>query len=342
VEGAWVPEVDLFLLSGQHAGIDAAQTLCSTVEYARAAERAGLAGVWLAEHHFIRYGTCPSATVLAGHLLAATDRIAVGTAASVLSTRHPVALGEEAALLDALAPGRFRLGVARGGPWVDLEVFGTGLPRFEQGFTESLDLLLRWLSGAERVAGTGELFRFRGVSVVPRPPRPLPVWVAATSESTVETAAKRGLPLLLGMHDDDAAKVAMLRRYQEIAGTNGHLVRPAHVSGHLICLADSADVGRRRLRATLPAWLATTADYVRIDGLAGPRRDLDAYAEKLLRIHPIGPPAECAARLAATVAETGVRRLLLMVEAVGERAAILDQIAALGAELLPLLAKSSG
>jgi hypothetical protein len=158
----------------------------------------------------------------------------------------------------------------------------------------------------------------------------------------VETAAKRGLPLLLGMHDDDAAKVAMLRRYQEIAGTNGHPVRPAHVSGHLICLADSADVGRRRLRATLPAWLATTADYVRIDGLAGPRRDLDAYAEKLLRIHPIGPPAECAARLAATVAETGVRRLLLMVEAVGERAAILDQIAALGAELLPLLAKSSG
>jgi alkanesulfonate monooxygenase SsuD/methylene tetrahydromethanopterin reductase-like flavin-dependent oxidoreductase (luciferase family) len=342
VKDAWAPEVDLFLLSGQHAGIDAAQALRSTVDYARAAERAGLAGVWLAEHHFIRYGSCPSATVLAGHLLAATDRIAIGTAASVLSTRHPVALGEEAALLDALAPGRFRLGVARGGPWVDLAVFGTGLPRFQHGFAESLDMLLRWLSGAERVSGTGELFRFPGVAVVPRPPRPLPVWVAATSESTVEIAAKRGLPLMLGMHDDDAAKAAMLSRYQEIAGRQGQAPKVAHASAHLICLADSAEAGRRRLRATLSAWLATTAGYVRIDGSPGPRRDLDAYAEHLLRIHPIGPPVECAARLAATVAATGVRRILLMVEAVGERAATLDQIAALGAELLPLLAARSG
>jgi hypothetical protein len=38
------------------------------------------------------------------------------------------------------------LGVGRGGPWVDLEVFGTGLERFERGFGESLDLLCAALS----------------------------------------------------------------------------------------------------------------------------------------------------------------------------------------------------
>src|SRR5207245_3889331 len=118
-------------------------------------------------------------------------------AACVLSTRHPVALAEEAILLDALSGGRFHLGVARGGPWVDLEVFGTGLDRYEHAFPESLDLLLRWLSGTDRVAGTGPFFPFREVPVVPRPAHPLPVLVAATSSATVALAATRGLPLLL-------------------------------------------------------------------------------------------------------------------------------------------------
>jgi alkanesulfonate monooxygenase SsuD/methylene tetrahydromethanopterin reductase-like flavin-dependent oxidoreductase (luciferase family) len=289
--------VDLFLLGRSPREV---------VDHARAAEQAGFAGVWLAEHHFISYGRCPSATVMAGYVLGATQRIAVGTAACVLSNRHPVALGEEAALLDAVAPGRFRLGVARGGPWVDLEVFGTGLRRYERGFAESLDVLLRWLSGSASVSADGEFFSFRDVAVVPRPAQALPVWVAATSNSTVDIAARRGLPLLLGVHDDDAAKAAMVRRH-------GGAVE--HGSVHLVSIADSAAEARQRLRKPLREWLSATSEYVRIDGAASPRRDLDAYVEHLLDIHAFGTPEECAARLAESLAQTGARRLLLMVEA---------------------------
>ena len=64
--------------------------------------------------------------------------------------------------------GRFSLGVGRGGPWVDLEVFGAGLRAYEQDFPESLDLLLRWLR-EPRVSAAGERFTFREVPVVPRP-----------------------------------------------------------------------------------------------------------------------------------------------------------------------------
>jgi alkanesulfonate monooxygenase SsuD/methylene tetrahydromethanopterin reductase-like flavin-dependent oxidoreductase (luciferase family) len=84
------------------------------------------------------YGICPSAITLAGYLLGATRRITVGTAVSVLSTQHPVALAEQAALLDQLSGGRFHLGIGRGGPWIDLEVFGTGMDRYQHGFAESL------------------------------------------------------------------------------------------------------------------------------------------------------------------------------------------------------------
>jgi alkanesulfonate monooxygenase SsuD/methylene tetrahydromethanopterin reductase-like flavin-dependent oxidoreductase (luciferase family) len=91
----------------------------STVAAAIAAEEAGFDDVWVAEHHFTSYGICPSAITLAGYLLGTTRRVAVGTAVSVLSTQHPVALAEQAALLDQVSGGRFRLGVGRGGPWID-------------------------------------------------------------------------------------------------------------------------------------------------------------------------------------------------------------------------------
>jgi len=323
------PAVDLFLL--------AAHGLPATVDYARAAEAAGLGGVWLAEHHFVSYGQCPSATTLAGYLLGATRRIAVGTAAAVLSNRHPVALAEETVLLDTVSAGRFRLGVARGGPWVDLEVYGTGLDRYRDGFAESLDLLGRWLSGAATVGADGGFFTFRDVPVVPRPARPIPVWVAATSPATVDLAASRGLPLLLGVHDDDAAKAATLARYADVAAANRH--DPAivpHASVHLIGLADSRAAAERQLRRTLPPWLATTREYVRIDGSSPAHRDLDAYAEHLLRIHPLGSAAECAARLAASAATVGAHRLVLMVEGVGP-AATGELISAIGTDLLPAL-----
>ncbi|MFC5664683.1 LLM class flavin-dependent oxidoreductase [Kitasatospora misakiensis] len=165
--------VGAFLLSAQFPGQTHGEALDRTVRAAVAAELAGLDSVWLAEHHFVPYGVCPNAATLAALLLGRTRRIGIGTAVSVLSTTHPVALGEQAALLHLTSDGRFTLGVGRGGPWIDLAVFGGGVDAFEQGFPERLDLLLRWLRGS-RVGAAGPQFSFPEVAVVPRatePPR---------------------------------------------------------------------------------------------------------------------------------------------------------------------------
>jgi alkanesulfonate monooxygenase SsuD/methylene tetrahydromethanopterin reductase-like flavin-dependent oxidoreductase (luciferase family) len=164
----------VFLLAAQFPGQGHAEALDRAVSAALAAEEAGLDSVWLAEHHFVPYGVCPSATTLAALLLGRTQRIRVGTAVSVLPTQHPVALGEQAALLHLTSGGRFTLGVGRGGPWVDLDVFGTGLAAYESGFAESLELLLRWLRSS-RVSADGPRYRFPEVAVVPRADeQPLP------------------------------------------------------------------------------------------------------------------------------------------------------------------------
>ncbi|GAA3781879.1 LLM class flavin-dependent oxidoreductase [Plantactinospora mayteni] len=328
----------LFLLAGQHPGTTAAESLAAAHWYGLAAERYGYAGVWIAEHHFTSYGACPSAPAFAAHLLGATRRVTVGTAACILSNRHPVALAEEAVLLDELSGGRFALGVARGGPWVDLEVFGTGLDRYTDGFAESVDLLTSWLQGDEYIAGSGR-FPFRPVRVVPRPRRQIPVWIAATSVPTVELAARRGLPLLLGMHATNPEKAELLDRYAQVAAAHGH--RPAsaaHASAHLAHVADTDAEAEGAVRAALPGLLAGTDEYVRIDGSSSPRPERSRYVDTLLDIHPVGGPARCRQRIAEAAAVPGVRHLLLMVEAAGGRQTTLDNIARLASEVLDLTA----
>jgi alkanesulfonate monooxygenase SsuD/methylene tetrahydromethanopterin reductase-like flavin-dependent oxidoreductase (luciferase family) len=328
--------VDLFLVAGQFGGQTAAAALRDALEHGIAAERAGFDGVWIAEHHFVSYGVCPAPLVFAAHLAGRTTRIRVGTAACLLPLRHPVAVAEEALALGALSGGRLDLGVARGGPWVDLEVFGAGLDRYATGFPEALDLLLACLAGTGPVRADGEHFRFRPVTVVPAPAASTPVWVAATSDPTVETAAARGLPLLLGMQADDADKRRRLQRYAAVAVRHGHDPAAVPHAAAYLCDATGAGAGDR-LRASMPAWLASTAQHVRIDGTTGPARDLGGYVERLLDIHPVGSPERCVERLAASAAATGIRRLLLMVEGGGCAARTGELIARLGAEVLPAL-----
>jgi alkanesulfonate monooxygenase SsuD/methylene tetrahydromethanopterin reductase-like flavin-dependent oxidoreductase (luciferase family) len=171
----------VFLLAGRFPGQDDHTALSRSADAVLAAEAAGFDDAWIAEHHFMPYGTCSSATTFAAHAAGRTIRITVGTAVSVLSTTHPIALAEQAALVDQLSGGRFHLCVGRGGPWIDLEVFGTGVGRYEHGFAEGLDLLLAALTH-DRVHANGEHFAFREVPIVPRPrsrPRP-PIAVACT------------------------------------------------------------------------------------------------------------------------------------------------------------------
>jgi alkanesulfonate monooxygenase SsuD/methylene tetrahydromethanopterin reductase-like flavin-dependent oxidoreductase (luciferase family) len=331
--------VGVFLLAARFPGQSDEQVLSATVEAAAAAERAGFDDVWLAEHHFMSYGICPSAVTLAGYVLGSTRRVAVGTAVSVLSVAHPVALAEQAALLDQVSGGRFLLGVGRGGPWRELEVFGTGLARYESGFTEALDLLLAALA-RDQVSAAGEFFSFGEVPVVPHPrtrPHP-PVLVAATSAATTELAASRGLPVLLGMDLDDEAKRDMITGYEAAAARYDRPPVDGHVAAVVAQVGDTLDEAQGLLRRRLPCWLRPgLAGYVPVDGRSRPARDPDAYTELLCRIHPVGTAADCARIMTATAQRTGIGHLICMVEGAGEPAAVRENIARLGAEVLPLL-----
>ncbi len=372
--------VGAFLLSAQFPGQSHADALERTVSSADAAERAGLDSVWLAEHHFVPYGVCPNAATLAALLLGRTRRIGVGTAVSVLSTAHPVALGEQAALLHLTSGGRFTLGVGRGGPWIDLDVFGTGVAAYEQGYAERLDLLLRWLRGS-RAGADGPQFSFPEVAVVPRATEPArrgdlagwlglepesgqlnrfprqrrddapvpgrtgpPVISACTSPAGIELAAQRGLPMLLGMDTSDETKAQMVAAYRTAWRACGRgeeqlaKVEREHVAAGVAQVDDRTSDARASLLRAMPAWFEYGLGAHRtVDGRERRMRDPHAYTELLCDLHAVGTPKQCADRLLATAERTGIRRFALLSEGSGDRATTLDNIARLGAEVLPQL-----
>ncbi|RPK91125.1 LLM class flavin-dependent oxidoreductase [Streptomyces sp. ADI98-10] len=366
--------IGTFVLAAQFPGQGPGEALHRAVRSTEAAEESGLDSVWLAEHHFVPYGVCPSATTLAALLLGRTRRIRVGTAVSVLPNHHPVALAEQAALLHLTSGGRFSLGVGRGGPWVDLEVFGGGLDAYENGFPEALGLVLDWLR-KPRVAGRGERFGFREVAVVPRADELLAgpagagpgmtgpvaagpgmtgpvaagpgmtgpeVIVACTSAKSVRLAARQALPMLLGMHCGDEEKAEMIALWRTAAREAGHppevVEGAAHVSAGVAQIADGAGDATEMLVKAMPGWLRQGLDaHVTVDGRQRVMRDPVAYTELLCGLHPVGPPRLAADRLAATAERTGITRFALLVEGSGDLAATEENVRRLGADVLPLL-----
>lgn len=341
--------VGTFVLAAQFPGQGQGEALHRAVRTSEVAEEAGLDSVWLAEHHFVPYGVCPSAVTLAALLLGRTRRLRVGTAVSVLPTVHPVALGEQAALLHIASGGRFTLGVGRGGPWVDLEVFGAGLEAYERGFPEALDLLLRWLTEA-RVGAEGERFSFREVAVVPRPGEliggePSPeVVLACTSQKSVRLAAERGLPMLLGMHCGDEDKAEMVTAWARWAREAGRdpdeiaRIGAGHVSAGVVQLADRTQEAAETLVKAMPGWLKQGLDaHVTVDGRHRAMRDPVAYTELLCSLHPVGTPSLAADRLAATAERTGITRFALLAEGSGDLVGTEENLRRLGAEVLPRL-----
>jgi alkanesulfonate monooxygenase SsuD/methylene tetrahydromethanopterin reductase-like flavin-dependent oxidoreductase (luciferase family) len=323
----------IFVLAPQFPGESHGDALDRACEVAITAEEAGFDSVWVAEHHFMSYGVCPSAVTFASYLLGATRSITIGTAISVLSTQHPVALAEQAALLDQLSRGRFQLGVGRGGPWIDLEVFGTGLERYERDFAESLDVLVQGVRNG-RVSGAGPAFRFRDVEVVPRP------WsasgpgivVACTSPGSRQLAADRGLPMLLGLDLDDAGKAEFIAGYEAAGGTPG----AGHVGAAVAHVADTTAEAVAVLEKEMPRWLEPgLAGYRPVDDRPRRRRDPHEYARTLAAMHPVGSPEECSAKLAASIERTGLGHYIFMVEGTGDRARTLETVRRLGTEVLP-------
>ena len=332
-----------FVFTSRYEGQSAAEVLARGVATAQAAEDAGFDDVWVTEHHFVPFGVNPSAITFAGYLLGRTSTVRVGTAVSILPLHSPVHVAEQAALLNHLSGGRFDLGVGRAQPVVDYEVIGRGVEYWQRGLPEALDLALAALAGP--VSADSDLYRFREVTPAPGPVpgRATPVYLAANSPTSVELAARRGLPMLLFYDKDRDTKAAMIAEHADIARAAGHPdTGYAHAAALFAHVTDDPAEARQVMRRAAAEFVGSSSQYEvlldvpqRVDPDASQEQVIEGLTDAAMASHPIGDPQLCIERLVDQIRGSGCRRVLCQVEVSGDHDAVLTNVERMGTEVLP-------
>ena len=184
------------------------------IEQIQFAEELGFDAVWLAEHHFTRFGIVPLATPFAFYVAAKTERIRIGTGVSVLTFQNPVFVAEETAMLDILSRGRLDFGVGRGQVVYEYGNLNIDYDSRTQRFHEIVDIILG-LWSTPGFTYEGEYYQVRDMTITPTPiQRPHPPLFLAVSKTaaSVDVAIERGLPVLTGAttSDDDVLGIRQL------------------------------------------------------------------------------------------------------------------------------------
>jgi len=280
-------EIGLYSFGDLPPGVRGAEAarrrLDEMVAAARLADEAGLDVFGVGEHHRSDYTVSAPAVVL-GAIAAATKRIRLTSAVTILSSSDPVRVFEDFATLDLLSGGRAEIMAGRGAFIESFPLFGLALDDYESLFEENLALLLE-LRRSERVTWRG---RHRAAldeaEVAPRPIGELPIWIAAggTPASAVR-AGTLDLPLnLANIGGSPAQFVPFVDLYKRARAQAGH--GPASyrfaVSAHCHVEKDGA---RARaaflphyaayLRHNLPnrdaGWVIGRDEYERVGGARG-------------------------------------------------------------------------
>jgi alkanesulfonate monooxygenase SsuD/methylene tetrahydromethanopterin reductase-like flavin-dependent oxidoreductase (luciferase family) len=159
----------------------------------RSAEELGFDGLFTGEH-LLFHRPVWDAVSMCTAMACATERIAIGPAATIAPLRHPTLLAKEFAGVDLISDGRLILGLGVGGDNPkEFEASGVPLERRGRRTAETIEILKRYFSG-ERFSYHGELFQLDDVWLDPPPARPggPPIWVAGRRDPTVRRAALLG------------------------------------------------------------------------------------------------------------------------------------------------------
>jgi alkanesulfonate monooxygenase SsuD/methylene tetrahydromethanopterin reductase-like flavin-dependent oxidoreductase (luciferase family) len=297
------------VLDGYPPGVDFAgrNRYSELLSLADAADRSGLAGVWVAEHHFLPSGLCPAPSVLLAAMGARTRRVRLGSLVSVLPFHSPVDVAEQYALLDQLIGGRLNFGVGSGYIPAEFEGFGVDPAQKRERFDRALDTILAAFRGEEvRVENPGA--HSVRLNVLPRQQPAPPIWVAAQRREALPFVARKGFSLALIPYATvrDVSELAEeIREYRAAlpAGTTATVSAAVH-----IYTGPAPDRARMAFQRYLDSRLATQSTFYQQKVRADPQHaSVSAIEESGLAM--IGGLNEVAAR-AQEWAEAGVDELL--------------------------------
>lgn len=144
--------------------------------------------------------------VLFAYLAGITTTIEFMTGVLILPQRQTALVAKQAAELDVLSGGRFRMGVGVGWNKVEYtslsEDFGTRGTRVEEQIVILREL---WTQPLVRIEGEFDTIDDAGISPLPRQ-QPIPIWIGGTADVVLQRAARIGDGWVAQARDPEQAK----------------------------------------------------------------------------------------------------------------------------------------
>ena len=250
------------------------------VEQVVYADRIGIDYAWMVEHHFVRHGgLLPANYAFLAYLAARTERIRLGTGATILPLNDPVRVAEQAAALDQLSKGRFDFGVGRGFIRDEFDAFGVPMKQSRERVEQGVALIKKaWCEPTLEFEG-GFRPPMTDLPILPpvyQKPHP-PIWVACLlSPESFEWTAREGHNLLyVAYHVDHEIAVERIGWYRDALHDAGR-----RIEDHEICCVYHAHFLAEGDDSRLEAAVHGPMDDYAAAGLEATRKPADSEAYK--------------------------------------------------------------
>ena len=312
----------------------------NSLEQIALAEKYGFDMVTTSEHHMVEdNGYFPSNMVTCAGIATRTEKMRIGTCVLLLPFYHPLAVAEDAAVLDIMSRGRFVLGVGLGYRREEFAAFNVPFEQRAARFEEALGLVRRLMT--ERgVTHTGPYFPMEDVTLMPRPvqkPCP-PIWVAAKLPAAIRRAARMGnawladpvTPLKVLKERKQVYLDALAETGKDASQVEFPLRREAYV----------AEESERAWEEAREPMLYNYQEYLDwghlVDDEGRPVKRGAEAMENLRRRFIVGSPDDCIRQIKRYQEELGTTSMHFRIQFPGlDHDKILNSIRLLGEEVLP-------
>ncbi|MBP1325893.1 putative LLM family oxidoreductase [Leucobacter exalbidus] len=307
------------------------------------ADRAGLDYFGVGEHHTVTMPASSPGSMIAA-AAGATERIILGSAASIISTDDPVRVFQQFATADAISGGgRIEITAGRGSSTETFPLFGYDLRDYDTLYAEKLELLMKINnSDSEYLTWSGTVRSdIDEYAVVPRPTQAkLPIWLATGGNASSSARAGRlGLPVSYGIIGGEPHRFAPLAElYRRSAAQMGHGPETTKVSVATLGLV--APTKQEAMERFYQGWENLNLEMGKLRGWGAPQRSHFEAQAHAPGAYYVGDPDEVAARIVHLHGYMGHMRHFFQMDIGGlPHEHLLESITLLAAEVKPRVAR---
>jgi alkanesulfonate monooxygenase SsuD/methylene tetrahydromethanopterin reductase-like flavin-dependent oxidoreductase (luciferase family) len=257
--------------SGVYDAAAGADVYRGMVERITLVEKLGFDWVSLSEHHYSPRILTPSPPMAAAYLAARVHKIRFALLGPIVSHSNPVRVAEELAMLDTMAGGRLVVGLLRGTTNEAL-TYDLNPQESRERTDEGMELILKAWTEPAPFGWQGRHFRYRTVSVWPRPlqqPYP-PTYALGTSREAGDFAARNRIGLGVSYGPFDVMGKAT-GHYREQCAQHGWQPGPDDIIFRANIVLAKTDADAQRAMEASP----TRAAFALGDGVANALLEID-------------------------------------------------------------------